>query len=143
MKISIGADHRGYELKQALIHHFNHITWLDIGTDNADERVDYPVFSRRVCKDILGNKAERGILLCGSGVGMAIAANRYKGIYAALCWDKEIARVAREDDGSNVLVLPADFIDAEQAYKIVQAWFSAEFKQGHYQDRLTMLDEMS
>ena len=85
-------------------------------------------------------KAERGILLCGSGIGMVIAANRFKGIYAALCWNEAIARVAREDDGSNLLVLPSDFVHEDDAVALVQVWLKAAFKGGRYQVRLDMLD---
>ena len=141
MKISIGADHRGFVLKQQIINHYTHVTWLDAGTANK-KRVDYPVYAKTVCHQILGGMAERGILICGSGVGMAIAANRFNDIYAALCWNPEIARAAREDDGVNVLALPADVVTFEQAMAIIDAWFAAEFKSGHYQHRLAMIDAL-
>jgi len=140
MKISIGADHRGYSLKNALIKHFAKLEWADVGAFDK-KRSDYPVFAQKVCQSILKKKAKRGILICGSGVGMVIAANRYPKIYATLCWNSEIARVARQDDGSNVLVLPSDFITKSQAIAIVEAWLAAPFKGGHYQERLDMVDE--
>ncbi|MCB9493555.1 MAG: RpiB/LacA/LacB family sugar-phosphate isomerase [Epsilonproteobacteria bacterium] len=139
MKISIGADHRGYELKQHLITYFSAYSWIDQGA-TSEQRSDYPVFAKRVCNDLLQGKAEQGVLLCGSGVGISIAANRHKKIYAALCWSADIARLAREDDGANVLVLPADFITPEQAVEIFQQWHNASFKQGIYQKRLDMID---
>lgn len=141
MKISIGSDHKGYQLKEFLKAHFTEHEWSDVGTLDDEERTDYPVFSKKVCKEVLDEKVERGILLCGSGIGMAIAANRFSGIYAALCWSAEVACVAREDDLANVLVLAADFIDDELAVKIVDIWLSAEFKGGRYQERLNMIDE--
>lgn len=140
MKISIGADHRGFQLKTKIIDHFEGHEWLDVGT-YSDQRTDYPIYAKRVCQDIKQGVAERGILLCGSGVGICIAANRCKGVYAALCWNPEVACMAVEDDGANVLVIPADFVSAEQAFAIVQAWLTAEFKGGVYQRRLDMIDE--
>jgi ribose 5-phosphate isomerase B len=140
MKISIGADHRGFALKQELIKHFHDTTWLDVGTFDTS-RTHYPIFARRVCESVLSQEVDAGILICGSGVGASIAANRHKKIYAALCWNKTVARVAREHDGSNVLVLPADFVSEQEAFAICDAWLSASFKGGVYQDRLTMIDE--
>ena len=139
MKISIGADHRGFSLKQKIIEHFSLCTFLDVGAHDA-QRSDYPVFAQKVCSNILSEQACLGILLCGSGVGMAIAANRFPGIYAALCWSSEIARLSREDDGSNVLVVPADFVTAEQTFDMIQTWLNAQFKAGIYQKRLDMID---
>lgn len=140
MKITIGADHRGFQLKTKIIEYFDHYEWLDVGT-YSEQRTDYPIYAKRVCQDIKQEGAQRGILLCGSGIGACIAANRNKGIYAALCWNPEVARMAVEDDGANVLVLPADFVSPEQAFAIVQAWLKAEFKGGIYQRRLDMIDE--
>ena len=139
MKISIGADHRGYALKTAIIKHFSTIDWLDNGTGSA-ERVDYPAYALAVTNDLMKQRAEVGILLCGSGVGMSIAANRVKGIYAGLCWSPAVATVAKEDDGINVLVLPADFVTVPEACAIIEAWLAARFKGGHYQERLARLD---
>ena len=140
MKISIGADHRGFELKQHLISYFAAYEWVDQGADST-QRSDYPIFAQRVCIDILNARAELGVLICGSGIGIAMAANRYKKIYAALCWSRDVAVLAREDDGANVLVLPADFITPEQAVDIFQAWQQATFKEGVYQKRLEMIDQ--
>lgn len=139
MKIGIGADHRGYDLKQFLMQSFPDYIWLDEGT-HSTERTDYPLYAHKVCKAILAGTISCGILLCGTGVGMAIAANRYKGIYAALCWNDEVARLARQDDGANVLVLPSDFITYDQAALMVHAWLSAQFKGGRYQERLQLID---
>lgn len=140
MKISIGSDHRGYELKQYLITNFLDIEWLDVGTNNANERVDYPIFAKKVCDFVLVNKSALGILICGSGVGISIAANRFKKIYAALCWDEVVVKAAKEHDLANVLVLPADFISKEKAINIVDSWLKTEFKGGRYLKRLEMLN---
>ena len=142
MKIIIGADHRGYALKQELIAAIPEYSWLDSGAHTA-ERSDYPLFAADVCQSILAGTAELGILLCGTGVGMSIAANRYPGIYAALCWNASLARLAREDDGANVLVLPADFVSPAQAVCVVQAWLAASFKGGRYQERLALLEKLA
>ena len=140
MKISIGADHRGYDLKQALVEHFSDYQFLDAGTFSS-ERTDYPLFAKKVCANILEGSAQAGILICGSGVGMSIAANRHKKIYAALCWTPEIAYYAKKHDGANVLVLPADFIDNDLVVKIVSTWLETKFEGGRYERRLCMIDE--
>jgi len=139
IKISIGADHRGFELKEAIKKHFGTIEWVDVGTHDT-ERTDYPIYAQRVVQDIANATSELGILICGSGAGIAMAANRSKGIYAAVCWNPDVARVVREHDAMNVLVLPADFVTADGAYAIIDAWLKAEFKGGRYAERLGMMD---
>lgn len=141
MNVSIGADHRGFKLKSFIINYFKEHHWLDVGTD-SEERTDYPLFAQKVCHDVLERSADCGIVICGSGIGVSIAANRFKGIYAALCWDPEVARHAREYDGANVLALPANFVTPEVAVDIVNAWSGAEFKGGIYKKRLEMIEEM-
>lgn len=139
MRISIGADHRGYDLKVKIIEHFKDIQWIDVGTDSK-ERTDYPIYAKKVCNSILKKEADLGILLCGSGIGVGIAANRFKGIYAGVCWNAEIAKFAKADDNINVLVLPADFVVPEQAFLSINIWLETEFKNGYYQKRLDMID---
>ncbi len=139
MKISIGADHRGYVLKQAIQENFGEIDWLDVGVHDAT-RSDYPLYAAAVVSNVSQHRSEAGILLCGSGIGMSIAANRHKGIYAGLCWSPAVATVAKEDDGINVLVLPTDFLQPAEAYAIINAWLAATFKNGRYQERLKILD---
>jgi len=140
MKISIGADHRGLSLKTNIMEHLDEHEWLDVGT-YTEQRTHYPIFAKRVCQDIIDGVAQCGILICASGIGMSVAANRCKGIYAALCWNVEVARLAKEDDGTNVLVLPSDFVSAETALSIIDVWLHAEFKEGVYRRRLEMIDE--
>lgn len=141
MIISIGADHRGFALKAFVINYFKEYQWIDVGTHSA-ERTDYPLFAQKVCHDVLDGRADCGILICGSGVGVAIAANRFKKIYAALCWDPEVAKHAREYDGANVLAIPANFVTQELTIDIINAWVGAEFKGGVYQKRLDMIEAM-
>lgn len=145
MNIAIGADHRGFEckayLKQYVVGAADPIAWIDVGAFNA-EYSDYPVFSQAVCQAIMRGEAERGVLICGSGVGMAIAANRYPKIYAGLAWNVDVAQVSHEHDNTNVLVLPSDFVTLEESAKIVEAWLVAKFKGGRYQERLEMIDRI-
>lgn len=142
MKIFIGSDHRGFMLKEKLKQAFPEIEWHDVGTDNDQNRVDYPIFAKRVCAALIEGKAERGILLCGSGVGVSIAANRHSGIYAALAWEPAVARAAREHDNANILALPADYILLDCAIETVQAWLDASFAGGRYQERMEMIDNV-
>lgn len=145
IRIAIGADHRGFLLKSYLICQKKigsfSVAWDDVGTF-TEERTDYPLFSRKVVQLIQDGWVDLGIMACGSGIGMTIAANRFRGIYAGLVWNEEVARQARQDDNVNVLVLPADFISLEEGYAIVLAWLSSDFKGGHYQERLTLLDDL-
>lgn len=140
MKISIGTDHRGVNLKQKIIQHFSKIEWIDLGSNDA-QKTDYCIYAKKVCENILSGKSDLGILICGSGIGMSIAANRMKKIYAGLCLNEEMAKAAREDDNINVLVLGADFLSPERAFSIIEAWRLAKFKGGHYQKRLELLEQ--
>ncbi len=142
MKISIGADHRGFELKAHLVQSFSDHSWIDVGTSST-ARVDYPIYAKQVCDNVRTGKADRGLLICGSGAGMAIAANRFNGIYAAVCWDVASAQIARQDDGINVLVLASDFINPTVADGIVRSWLETSFKAGRYQQRLAMVDALT
>lgn len=141
MKISIGADHRGYALKAEIVKHFSEYQWRDVGA-HSSERSDFPVYAKKVCLDILEHQADMGIFVCGSGTGPSISANRFKGIYAALCWNEEIARLAKEKCGANLLILPADYLASDQAFRTIQAWLGAVFQGGVYQERLTMIDQL-
>lgn len=145
MKIAIGADHHGFQLKneiQRAIHGSMGempITWVDVGCF-SDACCDYPMQAQEVVEAMRTGTAHVGVLLCGTGVGMAIAANRFAGIYAALVWTEELARKAREHDNANIIVLPADYITAEQAVAMVKAWLSATFEGGRHQHRIDQID---
>jgi ribose 5-phosphate isomerase B len=150
MKIVIGADHRGFDLKKKIIETIEkfgdkNIEWIDVGCENQ-ERCDYPLYAQKVAQNILNGEATYGILACGSGIGMALAANRFKGIYAGLCWNRDVAQIAHADDGINVLVLSADLVLPEENIAIVNSmidsWFNCTFKEGRYRDRLDMVDSM-
>ncbi len=139
MKIAIGADHRGFELKKQLTSLSVEIEWTDCGAPDGASS-DYPVFAKAVCQKIFSGDADCGVLICGSGVGMSVAANRNKGIFAALCWCSQVAAAAKQDDNANILVLPADYLSLRQAQAIFDSWIKAEFKGGKYEKRLKMID---
>jgi len=138
IKIAIGADHRGFEQKKIIQSCINAL-WVDVGTYTT-ERVDYPVYATKVVNVMHAGQVDCGILLCGSGAGMAIAANRYEHIYAAVAWNEIIARRVKEEDKCNVLVLPSDMIADDTVCGIVDAWLSAQFKEGRYAQRIGMID---
>ena len=128
MRISLGADHGGYELKKAIsafLKKEGH-TVLDQGADSS-EAVDYPDYARKVAIAVVSGKADRGIMICGSGVGAVVATNKVPGIRAGLCHDTFSARQGVEDDDVNVLCLGARVIGTELAYEVLRAWLSARF----------------
>lgn len=135
-KIAIGCDHAGYDLKQVIISHdkFKHIDWKDMGTF-SDDSVDYPDFSHATAQAVEDGKADLGVLICGSANGVAMAANKHKGIRAAICWEKDIARLAREHNNANMIALPSRFIEEELAIDMVQVFFSTEFDSGGRHER--------
>lgn len=140
--IAIGADHRGFEQKKFILDHLmpdGSYQFIDVGAYSS-ERTDYPLYAKKVIELMLSGQAQKGILLCGSGIGMSIYANRYKGIYAGVAWNSEVAQQAAQDDNVNILVLPSDYISNEQAVAAVHAWLLAHFKGGRYADRLAMID---
>jgi ribose 5-phosphate isomerase B len=144
VNIAIGADHRGFEYKSYIKQkvtkvHNELIVWIDVGTNN-NERSDYPAFAKAAVQVMQKKEADYAILICGSGVGMAITANRFTGIFAGVAWNQEIARVSKEDDDTNILVIPSDFVQKEHLVDIVQAWLLATFKEGRYQKRIDMIN---
>lgn len=143
MKIVIGADHRGYNHKEHLKEHItsDDITFIDVGAYSED-RSDYPEFSVAVAQKIQSKEAHIGILICGTGVGMSIVANRFTGIYAGIAWNIAVVRESKEDDNINVLILPADFVSQQTSLEIVSMWMTARFKGGHYQDRINKIDAL-
>lgn len=145
MRIAIGTDHRGYALKNYLLTQTSianvHITWIDFGAATS-ERTDYPIFAERVCHALLAQEADKGILLCGTGIGMAIAANRFPGIFAAVVWSQDVAQLSASDDNANVLSLPADYVSNEEALRIIEGWLTTAFKGGRYQERVEMIENL-
>ena len=141
MKIALGTDHRGFEQKEFIKERLlgKSLDIFDIGCFSSQPS-DYPFFAKEVCTAIQKGYVQCGILWCGSGVGMSIAANRFSGIYAALVWTEEIARLAKSDDNVNVLVFPADFISTERTIACIDAWLQTPFKGNHYENRLQMIN---
>lgn len=143
MIIAIGADHRGFGMKEFFKKHTSHgnilFEWLDKGTTST-YRVDYPIFAQAVARVVQSGSADMGILMCGTGTGMAISANRFKNIYAAVVWDTAIACASRQDDNINVLVFPADYLTDAEAFRIFTESLTCRFKEDHYAERLAMID---
>jgi ribose 5-phosphate isomerase B len=129
MKISIGADHAGYDLKQELVVHIKSLGHEvhDVGAFDSTKPDDYPDFATLVAEDIRAGKAARGLLVCGSGVGVSVAANKFKGIRAGLCHDHYSAHQGVEHDDMNVLVMGARIIGSETARDLAEAFLSATF----------------
>jgi ribose 5-phosphate isomerase B len=140
MKIGIGTDHRGFLHKEYIKKNMIDYQWTDVGTYNQ-ERTDYPLFAEKVIHLFLDNKIDYGILLCSTGIGMAIVANRYKGIYSAVIWNNEIARQAKAEDNINILVLPSDFVSEKESVVIIETWLKTDFKGDRYAKRLMMIDQ--
>ena len=141
IKIAIGSDHAGFELKQELIEYFKNtvIEIIDKGCYSI-ERVDYPDFGHAVAKAVLSSEVNFGILMCGSGNGINMSANKHKGIRAALCWNEEIAKLARLHNDANILVLPARYISLEEAKKCVAIFLTEKFEGGRHQQRIEKID---
>jgi ribose 5-phosphate isomerase B len=135
--IVIGSDHGGLSLKSALTSYLQRrgCTVSDAGTDN-DTSVDYPDFGQKVAEMVVAGAAELGILICGTGIGMSIAANKVPGIRAALVTDVFMARMAKEHNNANILVLGGRVLDEQNACALVGAWLDATFEGGRHQNRL-------
>lgn len=139
-KIIIGSDHRGLELKEILKSHLKKkgIPVKDIGAYTSGS-CDYPKFAYAVAKAVSSGEYERGILVCYTGIGNSIVANRFKGVRAALCYNMKAARLSRQHNDSNVLVLGSAFIRPDLAKRIVSAWFATEFEGGRHRRRLNQI----
>lgn len=143
MRIAIGCDHAGFRLKEAVKAYLisKGIKVVDEGT-HSEDAADYPDFAKKVVLDIKESRADFGILICGTGIGMSIAANRFKGIRAALCLFPEMAKLARAHNNANVLVLPGRFIGTELAHWIVDAFLSSSFEGGRHAERIQKIERM-
>ena len=139
--IPIGADHAGFELKERLKAELERLGYgvEDVGTRSATS-VDYPDFAHQVADRVEHGEARRGVLLCGTGLGMSYAANRHHGVRAAVAWTPEIARLAREHNDANVLVLPARFLSEEQGIEILRTWLATPFEGGRHQGRIDKIE---
>ncbi|MDR1113168.1 MAG: ribose 5-phosphate isomerase B [Bacteroidales bacterium] len=139
MNIIIASDHAGFNLKSQIMQHYaDKYCFSDCGAFSA-ESVDYPDFAHQLVKKML-QTGNPGILICGTGNGMAITANKYAGIRAALCWKTEIAELARRHNNANVLVLPARHIDNELAFNLIDLFFTTSFEGGRHEKRVQKID---
>ena len=134
-EIIIASDHAGFDLKQYLIKYFEKKKFLDLGPF-SDKSVDYPDFAIEVCKIIEKEKNKRGILICGSGIGMSMVANRFKSIRAALCFNEKMAKLSRQHNDANILVLGSRLISNEEAIKCYLSFFKTKYEGGRHQARL-------
>ena len=132
-KIFIASDHAGYEMKTKLKDHFS--SFVDLGTNSLDS-VDYPDFAYKLTNEVLNNDKSLGILICGTGVGMSIAANRSKGIRAGLVNSVEVARLIRQHNDANVLVIPGRFMEAKEAINCVKMFIETQFEAGRHKKRI-------
>ena len=142
MKIAVASDHGGYRLKEYLKKYLEEKgeEVIDLGTD-SEESVDYPVYGKACGEAVVSGKADRGIVCCGTGIGISIAANKVNGVRCALCTDVHMAEMSRKHNNANVLALGGRTTSEEAAEKITEAWLSTGFEGGRHQRRVNMLDE--
>jgi ribose 5-phosphate isomerase B len=140
-RIPIGSDHAGVELKERLIEELEALGYqpVDVGTSGT-QSVDYPDFAHQVATQVEHGEAGRGILLCGTGLGMAYAANRHPGVRAAVSWTPEIAKLSRSHNDANVLVLPARFVSEQESVKILRTWLDTPFDGGRHSRRVEKIE---
>ena len=141
--IAIGSDHGGYKLKEEIKRYLEEkdIKYADCGT-NSEESVDYPDIAKAVCQKMQNKECNQGILICRYGIGMSIVANKFKGIRCAKCENEEEAKFSRMHNDSNVLALGADYIDTNEAIRVVRAWLATEFAGGRHKDRVDIIKEI-
>ena len=141
MKVAIGCDHGGFELKESILNYLKsreNITVLDFGTNNGESSVDYPDFAQKVSESIQQKEADCGILICGTGIGISIAANKFKGIRAALCHDEYTARMSKAHNNANVLAIGGRTTGPATALEIVKVWLDTPFEGGRHERRINM-----
>ena len=140
--IFLGADHRGYELKEKIKKYLisKNFEVKDCGTDSK-EIAHYPIIATEVCKK-MDKEKDKAILICGSGIGMSMVANKFKGVRAGICTSVMTAKDGKEHSNLNVLVLPRDFISFDDAIEVVDTWLESEFLNGRYLERLNMIKEI-
>ncbi|VAX35938.1 Ribose 5-phosphate isomerase B [hydrothermal vent metagenome] len=145
MKVYVGTDHRGVDFKKQvlnIIQKFGHEVVDVEGTKDSDGRVDYPEVACKVATEVVQSEDRRGVLICMSGIGQAIAANKVQGAYAALCYNAEAAALSRQHNNVNILVLSSKFTEPDSLEDILTAWFSAEFEGGRHQKRVDLIKKI-
>ena len=140
--IPIGSDHAGFQLKERLVKELRELGYepQDLGTHSADS-TDYPDYAHGVASKVEHHDAGRGVLLCGTGLGMSFAANRHAGVRAAVAWSPELARLAREHNDANILILPARFVSEEEGVEILKTWLDTGFAGGRHRRRVEKIDQ--
>lgn len=142
MRVAVASDHGGYKLKEKVKEYLESrdIDVIDLGT-NSEESVDYPEYGRACAKAVAGGEADRGIVCCGTGIGISIAANKVKGIRCGLCTNVEMARLTRQHNDANMLAMGGRIIDDETAMAITEAFIDTEFEGGRHQRRIDKIEE--
>ena len=143
MKIAIGSDHGGYRLKEEVKKYLDEkdIEFVDLGCE-GEEAVDYPDIATAVAKEVQGKKCDQGILICRSGIGMSIVANKFKGIRCALCHNEYTAKYARLHNNANILAMGADDLTTGEAVCILRMWLATSFEGGRHEERIKLIDEI-
>ncbi|PQO28006.1 ribose 5-phosphate isomerase B [Blastopirellula marina] len=143
MKIAIGSDHRGYEVKTKIIEHLKKLGHesVDCGAHDCNS-IDYPDIATAVAEKIVNGEVDRGILICGSGIGMAITANKFPGVRAATCHDDLTAEMSRRHNNVNVMCLSADLLGERLIDRMVDLWINTEFEKGRHQRRVDKITEV-
>lgn len=141
--IAVGSDHAGFPLKNDLLVYLleREVELNDFGPDSA-ESVDYPDYAHKVAESVSSGESQLGILICGSGNGVCITANKHHGVRAALAWEPELASLARQHNNANVLCLPARFISKKMAFKIVDAYLDSVFEGGRHETRVNKIENL-
>ena len=142
MNILISNDHAGVELKNAVNNFLKNNGYVveNLG-DNSGKSVDYPDIIHPLAKEISNNKNKKGIIMCGTGNGVSMVANKYKGVRAGLCWSKEIAELTRKHNDANILSLPARFLSIKEALEIVEVFLKTDFEGGRHERRVNKIDK--
>ena len=144
MKIAFASDHAGFAMKELVktyVEKTRKFEILDLGT-YSEESVDYPIYGEKIGKAVAGGDADLGIAVCGSGIGISIAANKVKGARCALCHSVEYAHMAKQHNNANILALGGRYTKAEEAYKIIDEWLDTEFEGGRHHRRVDELDNL-
>ena len=141
--IAIGSDHGGYKLKEEIKKYLEekNIEYKDLGCEN-EERVDYPDIAKEAALEVQNGKCEKGILICRSGIGMSIVANKFKNIRCAVCYNETSAKFSRLHNDSNILALGADYMSVNEAICVLRMWIATEFEGGRHSDRINIIKEI-
>ncbi|HEX5437121.1 MAG TPA: ribose 5-phosphate isomerase B [Gemmatimonadaceae bacterium] len=140
--IAIATDHAGFEMKQKLVATLERMGYQvqDMGAHSLQPKDDYPVYAHPLAREVSEGEVKRGVLLCGTGLGMSYVANRYPHVRAAVVWDADVARLSREHNDANVLVLPARCLSDEEAVAILKTWLETPFDGGRHQRRIEEIE---